>query len=291
MASGVPRSWLGALVASGHLRRPLRGVYVAATVPDSVALRVASLRLVVPADAVVCDRHAGWLHGAEMVLAPNEHLAPRPIAIFRYPGADRLHRGEVASGQRALLASDVVELDGLLVTTPLRTALDLGRRRSRVEAISGLDAMMRVGVSRDELIEESERFAGERWVRTLRELAPLADARSASPGESACKLAWWNATGSMPELQLPVRGADGASAYLDLGHRELRFAVEYDGAEWHDSPEQQEHDAARRAAVTANEGYDIRAVRAPEVFGPERRIETIIRAGLRQARLRASEAA
>ena len=57
---------------------------------DSVELRAQALRLVVPEDAVVCDRHAGWLHGAEMVLAPNEHLELRPISVFRPSGMGRV---------------------------------------------------------------------------------------------------------------------------------------------------------------------------------------------------------
>lgn len=286
LRAGVPPRWLGALVSSGHLWRPLRGVYAAAQVSDDLAVRIASLRLVVPEDAVVCDRHAAWIHGADMVLAPDERISAQPIRIVRYPGADRLHRAEVSSGQRALLSGDVEEVDGLLVTTPLRTALDLGRVRSRTTALSGVDAMLRTGVRRDELIDQVERFAGERWITTLREIAPLASALSASPGESACKLAWWDATQTMPTLQIRVTGPTGAAAYLDLGSPDARFAVEYDGAEWHSTDQQMEHDRVRREHIAAVHGFEIAVVRSADVYGADRTIEQVIVAGLRRARER-----
>ncbi|MDT9592447.1 hypothetical protein RDV89_05175 [Nocardioides zeae] len=288
LREGVPRGWLTALVESGHLRRPLRGVYVSAAVHDDVALRIASLRLVVPDDLVVCDRHAGWLHGAEMVLRPGEDVAARPIRLFRLPGGRALGRPEVSGGQRSLLATDVVDVGGLLVTTPLRTAADLGRSRSRREALAGIDSMLRVGVLRDELVAETDRFAGERWVRTLRDVVPLADPRSASPGESAVKLAWWDETGALPDLQIELTGSRGGRVFLDLGSRALRFAVEYDGAEWHSTPEQRDHDAARRRHVLRVHGYEVIAVRKADVYGEDADVRTLIRAGLQRARRRAA---
>ncbi len=291
LQSGVPPRWLTALVASGHLRRSLHGVYVAAQLRDSTALRIASLRLVVPEDAVICDRHAGWVHGADMALAPGEHVEAQPIRVFRFEGTERLRRAGVVSGQRSLLAHDVQDVDGLLVTTPLRTALDLGRHRSRVTGLSGLDAMLRVGVDLSAVTAEIERFAGERWIRTLREIAPLASPLSASAPESATKLAWYDATGSAPELQIRVTGPTGGAAYLDLGSRALRFAVEYDGAEWHDSPEQAERDARRRAHIERMHSYDIVVVRSGNVYGPDRDVEALIRSGVERNRRRAHRAA
>ncbi|MDR6176290.1 hypothetical protein QE364_002147 [Nocardioides zeae] len=291
VAEGFPLRWLSALVASGHLRRPLRGVYVAAQVPDDTAARIASLRLVVPDDAVICDRHAGWLHGADMVLAPGEHLGAHPIRVFRFPGTYRLSGPQIDSGQRAMLARDVTEVDGLLVTTKLRTALDLGRQRSAVVALSGVDAMLRADVDRDELLAEVGRFAGERWVRTLRYVAPLSSRLSASPPESAVKLAWYETTGTLPDLQIEVTGPRGRPAFLDLGSKAVRFAVEYDGAEWHSSGSDRAHDDERRDHITRVHRYDIDVVTASNVYGPTRDIEAIIRSGLERGRRRLGTAA
>jgi hypothetical protein len=133
------------LVSHGFLVRPIRGVYVAAHLSDSIELRCACLRLVVPSDAVVCDRHAGWLHGAEMVLAPGEHLAMDPIRIFLPAGRGQLRNGLADSGERTLRPDDIVEVNGLRVTTPIRTAWDIGRNRWTERSLAGMDQMVRLG--------------------------------------------------------------------------------------------------------------------------------------------------
>jgi hypothetical protein len=142
--AGLRPHHLRRLVKHGLLRHLIHNVYVAATRPDSTALRCEAPRLVVPEDCVVVDRHAGWLLGAEMVLAPNEHVEARPIAMFRPSGNGRLRNDFADSGERNLRPDDVTEIDGIRVTTPIRTAWDLGRVQWPDRAIAGLDAMLRL---------------------------------------------------------------------------------------------------------------------------------------------------
>ena len=215
-AEGFPDARLGRLVALGLLRRPIKGVYVASQVADSPRLRAHCLSLVVPSDYVVCDRHAGWLLGADMILAPGEHLDLRPISVFRPSGHGRLRNDLCDSGERNLTRSDVVEVGGLAVTSPLRTAWDLGRVRSREQALSGLDAMLRLGIfTAPELIRGVERFRGIRWVTRLRELAPLADGRAASPGESVLRLRWLNKTRRLAGSEDDVSGLSASTEKLE----------------------------------------------------------------------------
>lgn len=285
---GRDLSWL---VERGFLRRMVKGVYVCSQVPDSTALRCAALRLVVPEDSVVCDRHAGWLLGAEMILAPGEHLAPRPISVFRPAGRGRLRNGLTDSGERNLTRSDVDEIDGLRVTTPLRTAWDLGRVRWPDRAIAGLDSMLRLnGFTRGELLAGIERFRGMRWVRTLRQVAPLADGRSQSPGESVLRLKWLECGLPTPEPQVEVRLPGGRVAFLDIANRRLRFAAEYDGAEWHSAPEQREHDQRRRA-LASEQNWHIVPFVAADVFDRGGRADVMLRAGAAEARRRLGAAA
>ena len=136
-AAGVPRSTAHALVPArtaaaahspGVRRSPGAGL------PD---LRAQCLSLVAPDDAVICDRHAGWLLGAEMVLAPNEHLDVLPVSMY-LPTGRRL-RNSLVREWRAPSADPRTSprSSGFPVTTMLRTAWDLGRVRSRERAISG----------------------------------------------------------------------------------------------------------------------------------------------------------
>ena len=193
------------LVTQGFLIRPIRGVYVAGHLADSIALRCACLRLVVPPDAVICDRHAGWVHGAEMVLAPGEHLALDPIRVFLPAGRGRLRNGLADSGERTFRRDDIVEINGLRLTTPIRTAWDLGRNRWTERSLSAMDQMLRLeAFTKDELVAGIERFRGMRWVRVLRVMAPLSDGRAESPPESILRLRWIES--SRVSTDAPTRG-------------------------------------------------------------------------------------
>lgn len=260
----APRD-LTLLVCEGLLHRPIKGVYLGTAAGDSLALRAASLALVVPEDCVVVDRHAGWVLGAEMVLAPGEHLAVRPLSLFRPSGGGRLRNGISRSGERWLRDDDVVEIGALRVTTPLRTALDLGRVRWPSEAISGLDSMLRLGgFTQEELLAGVDQFRGQRWVTTLRAVAPLADGRSESPGESVLRLRCLeNRLALVPQVE--VYDGPRFVARLDLADPELRSGAEYDGVEWHDTPEQRQHDADRRADARTC-GYLIEVFTKDDLF-------------------------
>jgi very-short-patch-repair endonuclease len=283
LAAGVSRRVLDTLVEEGLVRRAVKGVYVGTHVADSVALRAECLRLVVPPDCVVVDRHAGWLHGAQMILAPGEHLELRPLSLFLPSGRGRLRNKLAASGERLLRPDDVMEVDGLRVTTPLRTAWDLGRVRWTDEAISGLDAMFRLGgFGREEFLAGIERFRRMRWITTLRAIGPHADGRSESPGESVLRLRCFEC-GVRVEPQHEVCRGGQVIARLDLADPVLRTGFEYDGAEWHSSPDQLTHDRERRRAVI-EEGWDVRAFRAADVFGRQRACEEVIQQVTRDAR-------
>lgn len=281
-ACGVPRHLLILWCRLGLLRQPIRRVYVAAQVPDSLMLRAQCLSLVTPQDAVICDRHAGWLLGAEMVLAPNEHLEVLPLSIY-LPTGRRLRNKLSDSGERRMRPDDVTEVLGLPVTTMLRTAWDLGRVRSRERAISALDQMLRLpGFPREEFLAGVERFKGERWVTTLRTLAPLADGRAESPPESILRLYWIDVGLPWPVPQLEI-WVDGVMiARLDVGHPGIWFAVEYDGKEWHSSPDQRKRDRARRTAVR-HEGFAVDVFTRKNVFGQRRDVEVRLMAAATQA--------
>ena len=64
--------------------------------------------------------------------------------MFSPPGY-RLRNGLVASGERMLRPEDVVEIGGLRVTTPLRTACDLGRLLHRDQAFAAMDSLAGLG--------------------------------------------------------------------------------------------------------------------------------------------------
>jgi len=284
-AAGVDDRQLRKWVADGLLVNPLRGVYYASQLTDDVDLRVQCVRLLAPADAVVTDRTAGWVHGAPMILAPGEHLETPPVSVFLSPG-NRLRNDWASSGERMLSDHDVVEVGGIPVTSPLRTACDLGRLLHRDRAMAAIDSLLRLqAFSVDELCTEVERFKGYRRVTQLRALAPLGDARSQSPGESILRLRWLDCPGLPPPTpQLEVEGPHG-SYFIDLGVEELRYGAEYDGLEWH-GPEQQAADSERRTWLRDEGGYLIDVLTGTEVHGRHQSADRILRMGIASARRR-----
>ncbi len=262
---GISREVLRRMVRVGLLRRVLRGVYVDASADDGLLLRTRAVSLVVPHTAVVTDRTAAWLHGID-VLRPGDHLVPPPVEVFQPPGSTRVRTRATTGGERTLLARDVEIVHGVRVTTPLRTALDLGRLTRRDHAIAALDALLRLGrFDRSALLDELWRFRGQRGVVQLRELAPLADGRAESPGESVLRLRWLDTGLPSPEPQVEVRENGLLRARLDLAVAELRFAVEYDGWDWHSSAAQRAHDRQRREWLRAH-GWTVLVLTRREVF-------------------------
>jgi hypothetical protein len=286
LAAGVLARRLTAWIRDGLVLSPLRGALHVAGLPDGLELRIACAKLVAPPDAVITDRTAGWLHFAPMVLAPGDHLRIPELDIFRSPG-NRVKRESVHSGERMLRPTEIVDVDGLKVTSKLRTTCDLGMKLPRRQAFAAMCAMMKVAdfSLRDISRQSDTRFKGYRWVTQLRALAPYVSDRFDSPGECGLALSW------LDELTLPafvaqyeVRGPHGV-CYLDLAVPELKYAAEYDGAAWH-GPDRRGHDEERRGYLREEGGWIIDVFRDEHVAGPSPTAGDLLRAGVARARRR-----
>lgn len=122
-------------------------------------------------------------------------------------------------------------VDGLPVTTPQRTAFDIGRRKPMEAAIFHLDALLRAtGVKLNEVTEIADRHRGARGIRQLETALELVDSGSESPKETWLRLLLIRGGSPRPATQIPVTTADGEHVYyLDMGWEDLKVAVEYDG--------------------------------------------------------------
>jgi hypothetical protein len=277
---------LARLVKAGHVQPLLQGVYVATGLLLTIEVRAEALALVAPPGAVLTDRAAGWLHGAD-VLAPGDHRRLPPITMFRRAGDDRLRNRGCDSGQRMFRDEDLMQIGNLVVTTPLRTALDLGRLLPKYQAMGALDALLRTEAhEREELLDNLHRFKGYRGVIQLRALAPLADARAESLAESAMRLHWREAADlPVPTPQVKVYHPFGSEPWrLDLAVEELRYAAEYDGVEFHSSKEDKERDAFRRGWLRDEDGWVIDVLERDDLYGRTANPSRIFRLGLDRAR-------
>lgn len=265
---GLTRGWVRSLVRSGQLCRILRGVYVDRQVPDSLELRARALAFVVPADAVVCLRTAAWLWGVD-ALAFGAHLSLPPLDFMRPAGRSAIRRQEALGRTGPVVGSDVVDTFGQRVTTPVRTTADLLRLLPRPDALAASDAMARnarvVAADVEDLLVT--RFVGYRGVVQARELVLLVDGRSESMMESRTRLRAIDA--GFPPFEPQVNLFDekgGFLARLDLGRREERRGLEFDGDKAHASRAQQRHDLLRRRRVEA-QGWALMVVTSEHVLG------------------------
>jgi len=276
--SGVsPYEWR-TLRRDGHIREMVRGVFVDATMPDTLDLRIDVVRRVVPADVVVARRTAGWIHGLD-VLDSRGFPATPPVEVVAKKQERRPTLSIVtAHAADDLRLTDISEISGVRVTTPLRTASDLGRFSRRGDALVALDAFLNKGlITKPQLATQLGRWTARRGVQQLRETIELADPLCQSGGESRMRLRVIDMGLPRPTLQIPVHDLWGVVRYfLDLGWLHWRLGLEYDGEEFH-GPEQQQHDESRRAWIRTR-GWTVEAFRRDLVFDPGDGFERAVRA-------------
>lgn len=250
-----------------EVRRVLRGGFVAGSVPDSIETRIRAASRVIAPGQVLCDRTAAWVHGVKILgSAEREVLPPIEVCALRWHARSRLEG--VRGRTRDLIPEDIVEIEGVLATSPLRTALDLGCNLRRRDALAALDQFRRLhGLTMQELAAVAQRFRGRRGVVQLRKLIPVSDPRAESVRESWTRLAILDAGLPSPVPQFWVE-VDGTPTYrLDLAYPQHRIAIEYDGHEFHTmTDEQRSRDRARREWLRSN-GWVVIVVRNGDFAG------------------------
>ena len=175
-------------------------------------------------------------------------------------------------------------LRGIPVTTPARTAFDLGRRRGLMLAVIRLDALMQATMLKPaDIAVLSERHRGSRGVVQLREAIGLADAGAESPQETRTRLVLTSAGLRPQRTQIVVfdhfRNFVGR---IDMGWDDWRVGVEYDGVQHWTDPARRTRDIDRQAELEAM-GWRIVRVSADMLRYRPRVIVERTRAALRAA--------
>jgi hypothetical protein len=264
---GITREQLRRLVKAKLVRRLVRGAYLKAGIELTLEVRARTVAAVVSSHHVVTDRTAAWVHGVDTLTYAEQDIPP-PIDVCALRGHEPCSRDGVDGRSRDLAPHDIMMVEGLPVTTPLRTALDLGCLLRRREAMAALDAFARMhGLTKEQLALEGRRYRRRRGVIQMRELIALVDARAESARESWTRLAIHDAGILAPEPQVWIE-IDGVPTYrLDLAYRHARVAVEYDGWDTHErTPEQKARDRARRQWLRDN-GWTVIVIRRGDFTG------------------------
>lgn len=236
------------LVTADQLRGPrftplFRGIFVRSDVKVDFAVRCRAAALLGRGQGVVAGWAATELLGASC--APSE--APVELLV---PGGGRCRPGLVIRACD-LPPEEVTRVGTAMVTTPARTAFDLGRRTPLVHAIMGIDALRYAcDLDPDAVRAVARRHLGVRGIRQLPEALRRSTHLAHSPMESRIRVAIEDAGLPLPILQHHV-----GPYLLDMAYPDQKLAVEYDGRE-HLTPKRARRDLNRQAYLTA-EGWTV----------------------------------
>jgi Protein of unknown function (DUF559) len=242
---GISRARLVNGLRRGVLVRLLRNVYVRADIELTMEDRAGAAALVISPHTVVADRTAAWIWGVDCFSFRELDVVP-PLETRTFRGHRAPARSGIRAGQRDLGSNDWMFVAGVRVTTPLRTALDLGCTLSRRDAVAAMDALARAhGFTSTELVRGAHRYFRRRGVVQLRELAALVDPRAESMGESWTRIEMHDQGLPRPEVNWWVY-ENGVPRYrLDLAYPHAKVAIEYNGEEFHTSEADRKADAER----------------------------------------------
>ncbi|WP_233211158.1 DUF559 domain-containing protein [Mycobacterium sp. shizuoka-1] len=215
-----------------------RDVYLSRDVELTAQLRARAAHLAT--GATLCGLSAAAAFGTKWIdpLAPAEIIradrhAARGIVV---------HTWDLESDETCLTAS-------MPVTTAARTAFDIGRRGQLVQTIPVLDALMNATGLKYAAVEAiAERHPRARGVSRLRSTLPLVDGGAESPQESRLRLLLVQAGLPRPETQIEFRDLH---IRVDMGWREWKVAVEYDGVQHWTDGRQRAWDLERIAQLEA----------------------------------------
>ncbi|EGD56663.1 hypothetical protein [Gordonia neofelifaecis] len=229
LQNGISDRRIAAAVRTGELIVAVRGTYLPAAVlvgRDDSEAHVYRQRCIAaalgPGRPVLSHDSAAAVHGIDLLYPDRSRVH---VTNGRLSGGSRRPRRVIHNG--LLADDDVVELDGVRVTSAARTVADIALSTTRLpQALTALDSGLRAGL----LVHEIEpRFhTGRRNCGFARHALSFADGDSASPGESWSRAQMIEARLPLPRLQVEYRLASGRRAFCDFGVDD-RFVGEFDG--------------------------------------------------------------
>lgn len=230
-----------------NYQRVHRNVYLPSDRARSLADSIQAAWLWSGRQAIIAGRAAAALHGARWV---DQNTPIEIVGPFNHAPPGVIIRRE------RIGAEELVDLGGLRVTNPARTAFDLARHLPRGAAVAHLDALSATtGLSADDVIALLANHKGARGVRSCRTALSLMDGGAQSPKESWLRLVLIDAGLPRPVTQLRVTEGP-LVAYLDMGWEEAMVAVEYDG-EQHRTDRRQYVKDIRRAEMLSRLGWQV----------------------------------
>ncbi|MHC3002572.1 DUF559 domain-containing protein [Gordonia metallireducens] len=224
-------------VKSGEWVRVSRGVFHVGdrALDDRMRARIAVLST--SPRAALCSGTAYWWHGFT-------RTAPKQIHVVTPQGR---HGGAIAGVRiwhRTVAPDDLVEVDGLQVTTKALTVLD-----AAVDDGSRLldSALLRKHTTVTEVVDAQKRNGGRRGSRRSREMVAAITDGSRSEAERKAIALFRSGGVTGWTANAPVCGY-----VVDLAFIEQKVAVEIDGFAFHSDAASFQHDRTRQNVLIAN---------------------------------------
>jgi very-short-patch-repair endonuclease len=211
--------------------------------PPDLALRSQAAYRYVEGTGVLSGYSAAEVLGASC--GPRD--APAEVTVP--PRGQRSASGLIVHRAR-LAPGEITEVNGLQVTSPVRTAYDLARRGDLVERVVAVDRLANVHrFNPDLLLHFTARNRRARGNDLVPEVLAHADRRACSPMETRLRMLIVQAGLPKPEVQWVVQDEHSRTAvWLDLAWPDQMIGIEYEG-ENHTDPDQVLRDIGRYTAL------------------------------------------
>ncbi len=208
---------------------------------------------------VCCLATAALLWGCPLPLALQNELK---IHLAKISGGARPVRKGVRGHRLTLRSRDVGELDGVAVTSPARTWLDLAAVLELEDLVAAADYFIcgqsrsfgprkKALCSRGDLVEQVQSTPGARGIRKARQALALCRVGADSAPETRLRLAIGRLGLPEPTLRYVVQDPHGCElAWPDVAFPDFKVAVNYDGRH-HLEECQRESDIRRDESIAA----------------------------------------
>lgn len=243
LVAGLTDQGIAHRLRSGRWHRVHNGVYRIAGQPRSFQQELTAARLATGPDAAISHRPAAASQGVRL-----PEPAPVEISVARHRAPRRA--GVIVHRSRDLTPDQLVVVDGLVVTGPTRTLVDLGQVVPWWVVDRALEHFLAtkavtVPQVRAALAHHSRHGRdGCGALRRVLEARGLGDVSPEGVTEELLARVVRDAGLPLPVHQHEVVLA-GTRRRIDFAYPELRIAIEVDGYEFHAAPSQFELDRAR----------------------------------------------
>lgn len=213
-------------------------VYVPRDTEMTAALRAEAAWLWSKRQAIVAGNSAAALHRTKWIDA-------RSPAELIY--ANRHRPRDINTWGDRIEADEIIEIRGMRACTPARAALDIACRYPLNRAVAAIDALAnRTRLDMVAVEKLMARYPGRRGLRRARAAVDLVDPGSESPRETWLRLLVIRAGYPRPQTQIRVRDRyDYEFARIDVGWKERKIGLEYEGRHHQTDPVTYERDIRR----------------------------------------------